>query len=233
MKEKIKAKRKIYQLREKTRTKRKEYQLKEVYVRLTEGNALYSEQPLLSPAEALAVMRKEMSGYDREVLCVINLTAQFQPINFHVVSVGNIKSSIVSIPNILKSSILSNAACFMLIHNHPSGVVKPSKEDILVTKRIVEAGKLMDIPCLDHVIIGGKNGDYISLRGESILNFEDDTITMTAEDILKIKEEISLFKQTIKEKKPESDEDTVQISEFLQKVQFEMRSEIMALESDL
>ena len=68
----------------------REYQLKEVRVRLTEGHALYSEQPLSSPMAALDVMRKEMSRYDREVLCVVNMTSRLQPINFHIVSVGDI-----------------------------------------------------------------------------------------------------------------------------------------------
>ena len=66
--------------------KPKQYKLKEVCIRLAEGHPLYSDQPLSTPAAALDVMRREMSQYDREVLCVVNMNARLQPINFNVVS---------------------------------------------------------------------------------------------------------------------------------------------------
>ena len=81
-----------------------------------EGRALFSDQPMSNPEAALDVMRRELSGYDREVLCVVNLNSRLQPINFHVVSVGDLSQSIAFIPNILKSGILSNAQSFMLLH---------------------------------------------------------------------------------------------------------------------
>ena len=85
--------------------KPKQYKLKEVCIRLAEGHPLYSDQPLSTPAAALDVMRREMSQYDREVLCVVNMNARLQPINFNVVSVGDINASIAAIPNILKSGL--------------------------------------------------------------------------------------------------------------------------------
>ena len=106
-------------------TSRKQYKLKEVCIRLAEGHPLYSDVPLSSPATAMDVMQKELSQYDREVLCVVNLNNKLKPINFNIVSVGNINGSIAAIPNILKSAILSNAAGFILLHNHPSGDVMP------------------------------------------------------------------------------------------------------------
>ena len=105
----------------------KRYKLKEVCIRLAEGHPLYSDVPLSSPTAALDVMRKELSQYDREVLCVVNLNNKLKPINFNIVSMGSINGSIVSIPNILKSGILSNAYGFLLLHNHPSGDVTPSR----------------------------------------------------------------------------------------------------------
>ena len=66
------------------------YRLKEVCVRLTEGQPLYSDVPLSSAAAAFDVMRRELSRYDREVLCVVNLNGRLKPINYHVVSVGSI-----------------------------------------------------------------------------------------------------------------------------------------------
>ena len=68
-----------------------------------------------------------------------------------IVSMGSINGSIASIPNILKSGILSNAYGFLLLHNHPSGDVTPSREDIQTTRRCIEAGKIMDTLSLKQV----------------------------------------------------------------------------------
>ena len=73
-------------------------------------------QPLSLPAAALDVMIREMSQYDQEVLCVVNMNTRFQPINFNMVSVGDINASIAAIPNILKLVFMSNASSFMLLH---------------------------------------------------------------------------------------------------------------------
>ena len=179
---------------EMTETGTKRYKLKEVCIRLAEGHPLYSDVPLSSPTAALDVMRKELSQYDREVLCVVNLNNKLKPINFNVVSMGSINGSIASIPNILKSGILSNAYGFLLLHNHPSGDVTPSREDIQTTRRCIEAGKIMDIPCLDHVIVGGGNSDYYSFRESGMVDFTNEKISMTAEQILRVNESDSTYK---------------------------------------
>ena len=166
----------------------KRYKLKEVCVRLAEGHPLYSDWPIDSPGEAIKVMRGELSRYDREVLCVVNLNTRKQPINFHVVSVGELNQSIASIPNILKAGILSNAGSFLLLHNHPSGDVAPSQDDIMTTRKVIEAGKILGIPCMDHIIIGGGNRNYYSMREEKTVDFTSQTISMTAEDIFHIGE---------------------------------------------
>ena len=172
----------------------KRYKLKEVCIRLAEGHPLYSDVPLSSPTAALDVMRKELSQYDREVLCVVNLNNKLKPINFNIVSMGSINGSVAAIPNILKSGILSNAYGFLLLHNHPSGDVTPSREDIQTTRRCIEAGKIMDIPCLDHVIVGGSNGSFLSLRESGMVDFTNEKISMTAEQILHVNESNSTYK---------------------------------------
>ena len=164
------------------------YKLKEVRVRLQEGKGLYSEHPVSTAGDALDLMRREMAGYDREVLCVVNLNNRMQPINFHVVSIGDLATSIAPISNILKTGILSNAGSFILLHNHPSGDVTPSGLDILTTRRVIEAGKLLGIPCADHIIVGGSNGIYFSMREQKTVDFDEENITMTAEEILRVGE---------------------------------------------
>ena len=143
-----------------------DYQLKEVNVRLClkEGAVLYSAAPLSNPEDARDVMREALKDLDREMVCVVNLDNRMKPINYNVVSIGSIDQSVVPVQNVFKSAILTNASSIMLLHNHPSGDVSPSNPDYNVTKRLVEAGKLMDIPVVDHVIVGGMEGRVYSFR---------------------------------------------------------------------
>ena len=66
--------------------------------------------------------------------------------------------------------------------------LSPSQDDISTTRRVIEAGKILGIPCLDHIIIGGGNGSYFSMRGEKTVDFTSQTISLTAEDILRVGE---------------------------------------------
>ncbi|MBR3188350.1 MAG: hypothetical protein IKF59_09960, partial [Lachnospiraceae bacterium] len=95
---------------------------------------------------------------------------------------------------LLRSCILTNSAAFLMLHNHPSGDVTPSREDIQTTRRCIEAGKIMDIPCLDHVIVGGGNSDYYSFRESGMVDFTSDKISMTAEQILRVNDTNSTYK---------------------------------------
>ena len=70
----------------------------------------------------------------------------------------------------MKAAFLSNAASVMLFHNHPSGNVKPSKEDMIVTRKLQKCGQLLGIELLDHIIVGGTNGKMLSFREEKMLN---------------------------------------------------------------
>ncbi len=204
--------------------KPEKYKLKEVCIRLAEGHALYSEQPLSSPAAALDVMRREMSQYDREVLCVVNMNSKLQPINFNIVSVGDINTSIAAIPNILKSGLMTNAGSFLLLHNHPSGDVTPSKDDILTTRKVIEAGKIMGIPCVDHIVIGGGNGNYCSMREQQLADFSNQIISMTAEDILRVADGKSLYERG-GENMPESTRDNIQVPDFVLEAEAQMAKE--------
>ena len=98
-----------------------------------------SQIPLTSPEGAAAVMRDMLKELDREWVCVVNMDNHLKPVNFNIVSIGSINQSLAPIQNILKSGILSNCSNIMLMHNHPSGDNEPSREDIQLTKRLVEA----------------------------------------------------------------------------------------------
>lgn len=148
-------------------------ELEVVNVRLVKEPSMYSEKKMSSPEDVVELMAKEMAQYDREVFCILNMKNSGQIINMNIVSIGTINASLVSPREVFKSSILSNASGIIALHNHPSGSIKPSKEDIAVTKRLRKCGALLDIELLDHIIVGGSNGEMFSFRNENMLDVQD------------------------------------------------------------
>lgn len=115
-----------------------------------------------TPAEAFQVVRGELDFLDREHFMVINLNTRNQVMAIDTVSVGSLNSSLVHPREVFKLPIKRSAASLILTHNHPSGDVTPSKEDLEVTRRLVEAGKLLGMEILDHLIVGQNN--FCSLK---------------------------------------------------------------------
>lgn len=146
------------------------FKLDVVSVRLVRDAPLFSERPLTSPYEVVAVMGEIMCEFDREVLCVVNLKSNLQPINVTYASVGSLNEAIAHPRELMKSSILSNAAKIMLIHCHPSGNCLPSKEDTKMTDRMQNLCQLMGIPLIDHVIVGGDNKSFFSFKEKGMMN---------------------------------------------------------------
>lgn len=136
----------------------------EVRLKLTEGNGLYSSEPIDNAEKAVRIMAEAMAGLDREEVCVVNMDGKGHPINFNVVSIGSLNGSIIPVGNVFKTAILSNAASILLMHNHPSSDVSMSRQDKNVTKQIMYAGQIMGIAVLDHIIVGGMTGECYSLR---------------------------------------------------------------------
>jgi DNA repair protein RadC len=129
------------------------------------------ERPSIhSPGDAAALVQHEMSLLDQEYLRVILLNTRNRVMGIEEVYHGSLNSSQIRIGEIFKPAIARMAAAIIVCHNHPSGQVDPSRDDIAITKAIVEAGKLVDIECLDHLIIGS-GSRWISLK-ERKLGFE-------------------------------------------------------------
>lgn len=146
------------------------HELKVVNIRLVKEPSLYSTEELTSPEGAVKLMQKELAQYDREILCILNLKTNRQVINLNVVSVGVLDASLVSPREVFKSSILSNAAGILVLHNHPSGKAVPSQHDLAITEKLQRAGALLDIEVQDHIIIGGVTGELYSFQKEGLLN---------------------------------------------------------------
>ena len=146
----------------------KPYKLDQVGIRMVKEPPLYSAEPVNSPQAAVRLMSETLKGYDREVLAVVNLRNDLKPINMNIVSIGTLNQSLAHPREILKSIVLSNAGSVMLFHNHPSGNLTPSQEDISLTDRMSKICELLGTPIVDHIIIGNDDR-YFSFRENSIL----------------------------------------------------------------
>jgi DNA repair protein RadC len=124
------------------------------------GEGELEEAVLRTSADVARALRPLFDGIDREKFIVLLLNAKHIPIGVNTVSVGSLTASIVSPREVFKPAIVGNAAAVLLAHNHPSGDPAPSPEDIELTKRLRDAGELLGIRVLDHVILG--DGKYYS-----------------------------------------------------------------------
>ena len=141
-----------------------------VNIRMVKEPSLYSTEKIRSPEDVLRVIAKELATYDREVFAVLNLKTNGQPINLNICSVGTLDASVVSPREVFKSTILSNSAAFVAVHNHPSGSLNSSQEDKDVTKRLLSCSELLGVKMLDHIIVAGETGDIYSFKSEGLLD---------------------------------------------------------------
>ena len=133
-----------------------------VGVRLVPERKLYSEKEIVCSSDAVALLSKELGEHDREVFCVLHLSPRGLPLSASITSMGELTSTLVHPREVFKSAVLSSAAGIMLLHNHPSGNLTPSEEDIKTTERIAVCGRVLGIPVVDHIICA-EHG-YISMR---------------------------------------------------------------------
>ena len=145
------------------------YSLDVVSIRLVKDAPIMSDYRLAGAEDVAALMGSVLGDLDKEVVCVINLKADGTPINCNFASMGTVSRSLASPKELFKSSILSNAAMMMLAHNHPSGNLTPSKEDINLTGHMIVLCDMMGIPLVDHVIVGGDSGQYFSFLNNGLM----------------------------------------------------------------
>src|SRR5262245_13585320 len=133
-----------------------------------EGRVPCYNQQIRSAVDASMLLHTYLADVEREYFVTIFLNQKNRVIGVNTVSVGSLTASIVHPREVFKGAILSNAASIICGHNHPSSDCQPSREDRPITTRLVEAGKLLGISVLDHVIIGGE-GRYFSFADEGLL----------------------------------------------------------------
>ena len=115
-----------------------------------------------TPRNVYEIASSYLEGADREHFVVIMLDTKNQVIGINTVAIGVLASCPIHPREVFKPAILANAARIILLHNHPSGDVTPSQDDLLLTRRLKEAGEILGIQVVDHVILGYAN--YASLK---------------------------------------------------------------------
>ncbi|KZE78128.1 hypothetical protein AV654_19325 [Paenibacillus elgii] len=131
------------------------------------GTLQVANPVITSPNIAFEIVKSYLGEPDREHFVILCLSTKNRVNGIHTVSIGSASSALVHPREVFKLAILNNASGIILAHNHPSGVTTPSEEDISTTKRLVEAGQLIGIEVLDHLIIC--EFEYCSLRENGLM----------------------------------------------------------------
>ncbi|MFZ5647051.1 MAG: RadC family protein [Bacillota bacterium] len=127
-----------------------------------------SQRPSIKgPEDAAFMVMEDMRHLDREHFCVLLLNTKHQVVARETISVGTLNSSVVHPRELFKAAIKRSAAAVILVHNHPSGDPTPSREDREITRRLREAGTIIGIEVLDHIVIG--DNKFVSLKAMGML----------------------------------------------------------------
>ena len=140
-----------------------------VTVKLIRSRTLYSNDKVVQTIDAIKILSDELQDMDRESIWILNLQSDNRVINASMISVGTVSQSETTPREIIKAAILSNAANMIMIHNHPSGSLKPSEADYIITRRMVEATSLVGINLLDHVIVGNDINNFYSMEANKVM----------------------------------------------------------------
>lgn len=140
-----------------------------VRVVMVRERTLESERLQIRSAEDAAfVLRRYLEEADREHFVAMALDTKHKVNAIHTVSIGSLDASIVHPREVFKFAFLANASAILVGHNHPSGNPEPSPEDLAVTRRLMEAGNILGIDVLDHIVLG-EDEKFVSLKGRGLI----------------------------------------------------------------
>lgn len=127
-----------------------------------EASTMYAKRKISNPWDAYKIFKDYIDDSNKENFVIMCLNVKNEPTHLSTISIGSINESLVSPSEVYKVALLSNAGRIMVCHNHPSGHVSPSRADKAVTERLYEAGEILGIKLLDHIIVS--DGEYYSFK---------------------------------------------------------------------
>jgi len=133
-----------------------------------ESSVTVEKRQINNPTDVAKIVIDYLRGVDREHFVGLYLNSANRLIGMHTISIGILNSSLVHPREVYKLAYLMNAASVIISHNHPSGNIEPSSEDLAITRQLVDAGKILGIPLHDHVIVSELNG-YTSFAERGLL----------------------------------------------------------------
>lgn len=136
---------------------------------IKENSVLYEVPIIKTPVEIYQVAKQLLALHEKpeEHFCILCLNTKNKIVGVHTISIGSLNASIVHPREVFKAALLNNASGIVCLHNHPSGDPEPSREDIEITRRLVEAGKIIGIEVIDHIIVGDQK--YLSMKEKGLM----------------------------------------------------------------
>ena len=144
--------------------------------RLQETPAIYrTRSSIISPSTVYEIC-SDLATLSQEAGIVIDVNTKNKIIDKRLISLGCLDSCILEPREIFKGAVTNSAASIFIVHNHPSGDASPSPADIILTRKLVQAGYILGIKVIDHVIIGRGDNPFCSLRETGCVNFNENTL---------------------------------------------------------
>lgn len=170
-------------------------EIPEVEVQLVKSSTIHGTQVLRNSDKVFELFQKRADLMDRECVYMLCLRTDTSMINYSIVSIGSHGCAVIEPCEILRVAILSCASGIILVHTHPSGNIRPSKEDVKVTDRLSRACAICGIRLVDHLILGRGNPEHYSFQRHDNISGSDICLEVDAEklNIRKVAEEESMF----------------------------------------
>jgi len=146
----------------------KEYILAPViHLQIVRDSDLKVPRYVRNPSNVAKLLMEHYGSLDREVLVVIHLSTRMEILSVETVAQGTLNSTNVCMRELFKGAILANANAIILAHNHPSGNATPSPEDANLSRKVKQAGEILGIELLDHLVVGYR--DFVSLNERGLI----------------------------------------------------------------
>lgn len=139
-----------------------------IRIQVIREGSVASKEPLTNPTAVYDFIKAHLEDKDREYFVALFLDIKNKVIAVHHVAIGTLDTALITPRELFKAAILVNAYSVLVAHNHPSGDPAPSTNDIEVTRSLAEAGKILGIQVLDHIIIGEQG--VVSFREKGLLD---------------------------------------------------------------